>query len=133
MRNPVHALLLLFDAARLAEPVRLWLYTVAGVAIAGLSLFGYVNDATAEYFLSIAGLILGVTVPAAELVRGAVFSPKTHYAATGAELVDARHREALTLTINVDTTASDAAMADALAALPTDTQVMHRVPPVPAR
>jgi hypothetical protein len=64
---------------KLSEPVRLYLYSLAVVALAGLTLAGYLTGEWSDYWAHAAGVLLGL-VPAAEAVRASVYSPRGHVA-----------------------------------------------------
>lgn len=61
---------------KLSEPVRLYLYGLAGVVLAGLTLAGTLTGEWADYWLHVAGVLL--VIPAAEAARASVYSPRTH-------------------------------------------------------
>lgn len=62
---------------KLTEPVRLYLYGVGGVIVAGLVLAGYLTQEWSAYLMAALGVVLGV-VPATEAARASVYSVAGH-------------------------------------------------------
>jgi hypothetical protein len=62
---------------KLSEPVRLYLYGVGGVIVAGLVLAGWLTDDWSAYLMAALGVVLGV-VPATEAARASVYSYAGH-------------------------------------------------------
>jgi hypothetical protein len=60
---------------KLTEPVRLYLYSLALVAIAGLQLAGYLTGDWVQYALTDSAVVLGVAGAGAEAARASVYSP----------------------------------------------------------
>lgn len=58
---------------KLSEPVRLYLYSVLGVVVAGLALAGILTGAWVPYTISAGATVLGL-VPAAEAARASSYS-----------------------------------------------------------
>lgn len=61
-----------FRRWQLTEPVRLYLYAVAGVVVAGLLLFGVISGEFATFLTAALAVVLGVA-PGAEIARKAVY------------------------------------------------------------
>lgn len=74
--HPIAALVQLVTAARLSEPVRLYLYGFGSVVLTGLVLAGWITSEWEDYTLLALGVILSVP-PGAELARRGVYSPRT--------------------------------------------------------
>jgi hypothetical protein len=76
-RNQRRSLGVAVSQLKLAEPVRLYLYGVGGVIVAGLVLAGWLTDEWSAYLMAALGVVLGV-VPATEAARASVYSTAGH-------------------------------------------------------
>lgn len=81
-----------FARWQLTEPVRLYLFSVAGVVVAGLVLAGVLTREWADFLLPALGVIL-VVPPVAQVVRSAVYPIAALERAALARVYAIRRRE----------------------------------------